>query len=335
MHTPGRCTNTETCWVGNAGRTVRVVLGADFVCPACRQPLRPPALGRFTSGRTARSLATGAVFVLVFTTLGFAAAGIMGNKAVNRIAVRTTGHNLDLAGLIPARLSATQATLDIDVPPQVTSPKPEALLEPTVRRGPAGEVMDTPTPTNAQPSAPQPARVRHYWMQTVKVPSWPLHGRDWAADAPPPEPAEPGQPEAVAEPDDLPVAEVAEADPATNSAASAVHGRYLKRPHLPDALRVALSARTEHVTLPVDAAPALPRYPALFAQEYPVGRVSAVCLLASRGAQPDCKVLGTGTSLTITQSVGAWPTAGKVHYRAIAANARVAASAWKPDHTHS
>jgi hypothetical protein len=57
MNTPGRCTNTEFCWVGNSGRTVHVLLGADFVCPACNGPLRPPSVSRTQTGPTVRKAA--------------------------------------------------------------------------------------------------------------------------------------------------------------------------------------------------------------------------------------------------------------------------------------
>jgi hypothetical protein len=65
MHTPGRCANTESCWIGNSGRTVRVLLGADFVCPACKGRLHAPSvasMARLRRGNLA-AFALGAMIV--------------------------------------------------------------------------------------------------------------------------------------------------------------------------------------------------------------------------------------------------------------------------------
>ncbi len=407
MNTPGRCINTEFCWVGNSGRTVHVLLGADFVCPACNGPLRPPSVSRTQTGPTVRkaALAFGALVILGGLSAG--AYKSMQSVSVPHVATWFGAQGRTLATFLAA------GPRQRDPVPNLVMPRQESLLGPAPARyhdtaplpGMGVATMGQRTyanlvPPNQRPDRAPPDSATHAWSSVIKSENWLLHGHDWVADGgadpgaqtvtaapannetatpqspgpalhevavvplpksvPGPDQLSAQAPEAVRPPplfgrdntkrdtaqtvatgDDLPVSAVEQAsepDPAIYADAGyrrAAHTAIAQRHALPDALRVALSAQTEHVNLPVAAAPALPRYPALFAQEYPEGRVSAVCLLAAAGDQPDCKILGTGTSISMTESVGAWPKAGKVHYRAIAANARRAEAAWKPKTVHS
>ena len=42
MRTPGRCTNTEGCWISASHRNVWIAVGEDFACPNCGGALSPP-----------------------------------------------------------------------------------------------------------------------------------------------------------------------------------------------------------------------------------------------------------------------------------------------------
>jgi hypothetical protein len=409
MNTPGRCTNTEFCWVGNSGRTVHVLLGADFVCPACNRPLRPPTDGRLSVGPAVRKAAVALGALSVLSGLTIAVYQTVQGASLPHVGAWVTTERAAMAALLAPRPRSAEASAALVVP------REEALLGPAPARyhdtapwpGRGASAIGAQTfanlvPPNQRADRAPPDSATHAWSSVIKSENWLLHGHDWVADGGT-DPRAPGQaeqgalaaagtdptglrasgpavsettpvpkvtqgadqlaaqaPEAVRPPslfgrasaeaesaspasaaDDLPVSVVEQAsepDPAIYAFAGsrrAATASVAQRRALPDALRVALSAQTEHVNLPVTAAPALPRYPALFAQEYPEGRVSAVCLLAAAGEQPDCKVLGTGTSISMTESVGAWPKAGKVHYRAIAANAQRAEAAWKPKTVHS
>jgi hypothetical protein len=398
MNTPGRCTNTETCWVGNSGRTVHVLLGNDFVCPACNLPLRPPTLARVPGARAARraGFMLGACALVAAAALGATQIPWAGIGAGAFAWVSRQGTNL-------AELWPSASPMPPHPAPRPAAPRDVALLGPApahfhTSSSPNGagvatiglERMASAASPAARPDRAPPDSGTHSWGSMLKTTNWVMNGRDWVSEGgtdqrPPvqndPDTGRPGPhtvaastarpnpagdqlaaraPETIRPPslfgrngtdaesvpppaqlDDLPVSAVeqtSEPDPAIYTESRlrrATRALAQQRHALPDALRVALSAQSEHVTLPLAAAPVLPRYPALFAQEYPAGRVSAVCLVAAAGDQPDCKVLGTGTSLSMTESVGVWPKAGAIHYRAIAANAKRAEAAWKPKAAHS
>jgi hypothetical protein len=391
MHTPGRCANTESCWIGNSGRTVRVLLGADFVCPACKGRLHAPSVASMARLRRG-NLAAFALGAMIVAGAAFVVTErLPGAPALTKIVAAASSHVQALSDImggggedaapegktLAARQGGGRAgwhvlgSLDsMLLPGAQPLPNRAATRRADAPRehwayGKQGWVADgAADPARTQPEqAGQDAAPQT--QDAVGAERTPLTVPSELAMVQPPKPspgatvvgnqeAEPIRPpalfggsgEADSE-DEPPMAQLADLEPEshaqivaaeTESNQAAKRGRRRPPSHraaLRDALREALSTDTEHVTLPATAAPALPRYPALFAQEYPAGRVSAVCLVAAAGSRPDCKVLGTGSSLSMTQSVGDWPKAGQVHYRPIAANARRAQAVWKPLPAHS
>jgi len=73
MRTPGRCTNSEGCWISASHRNVWLPLGEEFVCPNCGGNLAAPLLPT-RSFRTARRVAAiSGVAALGLTVIGLGA----------------------------------------------------------------------------------------------------------------------------------------------------------------------------------------------------------------------------------------------------------------------
>jgi hypothetical protein len=73
MRTPGRCTNSEGCWISASHRNVWLPLGEEFVCPNCGGNLAAP-LAPTRSFRTARRIgAISGVAALGMTVIGLGA----------------------------------------------------------------------------------------------------------------------------------------------------------------------------------------------------------------------------------------------------------------------
>ena len=61
MRTPGRCTNTEGCWISASHRSVWLSVGEDFVCPNCGGNLSAPLPQTRSFRAVKRAAAFGAI----------------------------------------------------------------------------------------------------------------------------------------------------------------------------------------------------------------------------------------------------------------------------------
>ena len=70
MRTPGRCTNTEGCWISASHRNVWLSVGEDFVCPNCNSMLSPPLPQTRSLRMVKRAAAYGAAASIGLAVIG-------------------------------------------------------------------------------------------------------------------------------------------------------------------------------------------------------------------------------------------------------------------------
>ncbi len=145
MRTPGRCTNTEGCWISASRRDVWAVVGEEFVCPNCGNPLVPPE-GKALSMRGLRRVALlSTIFIAVLAAGSFAAVRL------SPLAVATV--RPVLAALLRAPRAVMADRLFAPQPNAATPPRGAAPAAPPA--APPAHVADRqPAPT--QPSSPPP-----------------------------------------------------------------------------------------------------------------------------------------------------------------------------------
>jgi hypothetical protein len=73
MRTPGRCTNTEGCWIGASRRDVWSKVGEEFVCPNCGGALVPPGRKSLSLRGIRQAALLSALLLAVVAAGGFAA----------------------------------------------------------------------------------------------------------------------------------------------------------------------------------------------------------------------------------------------------------------------
>jgi len=142
MRTPGRCTNHDHCWLGNARRDVWVPVDHEFVCPVCATPLKAPPIQSISARGTGRAGVTSLALLLVASAAGFGAIRLLDLVAPRPVAARLVAvpshapKPKQTVAPVPQRVAAVMPVVVSPAPmPVVQAPMPatiaEAGLEPT------------------------------------------------------------------------------------------------------------------------------------------------------------------------------------------------------------
>jgi len=153
MRTPGRCTNHDHCWLGNARRDVWVAVDQAFLCPVCGTKLIAPPVQTMARKGMARTAAAGASVLVLAALAGFAVVRITGS-----LVRPPPGQIAATAAMKPARrLSATQpATAHAAVQPPAASVLATKTITPVAPPGleTTGETAARMLLTQAKLAAP-------------------------------------------------------------------------------------------------------------------------------------------------------------------------------------
>jgi hypothetical protein len=71
MRTPGRCSNTLTCWLATSHRDIWVPVGEEFACPVCDSPLHAPPIQSVTARHRGYTTLASAALIVMSGLAGF------------------------------------------------------------------------------------------------------------------------------------------------------------------------------------------------------------------------------------------------------------------------
>jgi len=100
MRSPGRCTNHETCWLGNGQRTIQIAIADPFCCPICGAAMVPPPIEAIAQRSIHRAIATSLILILAAGGSGF---GLVKGLRMISMGVPAPAARPSLAARVPAR----------------------------------------------------------------------------------------------------------------------------------------------------------------------------------------------------------------------------------------
>jgi hypothetical protein len=91
MRTPGRCSNTLTCWLATSHRDIWVPVGEEFACPVCDSPLHAPPIQSVTARHRGYTTLASAALIVMSGLAGFGVMRLVSPPPSTVVASRAPG----------------------------------------------------------------------------------------------------------------------------------------------------------------------------------------------------------------------------------------------------